>query len=310
MQRTDLTLVVMAAGIGSRYGGLKQIDQIGPFGEIIIDYSVYDALKAGFTKMVFVISKAIEEDFHERVGRTIAKNCSTVAVFQRLEDVPAGFQVPAGRVKPWGTAHATLCSQNEVDSPFAVINADDFYGRTAFQTIADYLHRARDLDGVADYCMVGYRLDNTLTDHGHVARGVCSVDEAGILLNIIERTRIQKYDQSARYTDDGQHWVTLPLETIVSMNIWGFTPSIFSALVERFPRFLMENRDNIEKAEYFLPNVVGNLILEKQAHVKVLLTREKWHGVTYPQDRGEVKAAIQELIHQGMYPENLWAGTK
>jgi len=310
MQRTDLTLVVMAAGIGSRYGGLKQIDQIGPFGEIIIDYSVYDALKAGFTKMVFVISKAIEEDFHERVGRTIAKNCSTVAVFQRLEDVPAGFHVPAGRVKPWGTAHATLCSQNEVDSPFAVINADDFYGRTAFQTIADYLHRARDLDGVADYCMVGYRLDNTLTDHGHVARGICSVDEAGILLNIIERTRIQKYDQSARYTDDGQHWVTLPLETIVSMNIWGFTPSIFSALVERFPRFLMENRDNIAKAEYFLPNVVGNLILEKRAHVKVLITREKWHGVTYPQDRAEVKAAIQELIHQGMYPENLWAGTK
>lgn len=310
MQQTDLALVVMAAGIGSRYGGLKQIEPIGPFGEIIIDYSVYDALKAGFTKVVFVLSKAIEKAFHERVGGTIAKYCDTVYVFQQLEALPADFQVPAGRLKPWGTAHAALCSRDEVSSPFAVINADDFYGRTAIQSIAERLRFIQNLDGMADYCMVGYRLGNTLTEHGHVARGVCSVDEAGFLLNVIERLCIEKYGQSARYTDDGQHWVTLPLETIVSMNLWGFTPSIFSTLADLFPRFLVENNENIEKAEYFLPNIVGNLIQQKRACVKVLTTQEKWHGVTYPQDKTEVKAAIQDLIHQGVYPENLWAGTK
>jgi len=310
MERTDLTLVVMAAGIGSRYGGLKQVDPVGPCGEIILDYSAYDALKAGFTKIVFVISKAIEQAFREQVGKTIVKHCNTNYVFQRLEDVPAGFQVPANRVKPWGTGHATLTSRSEVDSPFAVINADDYYGQTAYRAIADYLRGARDLDGVADYCMVGYHLGNTLTEHGYVARGVCSVDGSGNLVYIRERVHIERDGQSARYTEDGQQWVTLPLETTVSMNLWGFTPSIFSVLADRFPRFLAENRGNIEKAEYFLPNVVGDLIQEKRARVRVLATGEKWHGVTYPQDKAEVKAAVQEMIRRGVYPENLWAGMK
>jgi len=307
MQRTDLTLVVMAAGIGSRYGGLKQVEPIGPHGEIILDYSVYDALKAGFTKVVFVISKAIEEAFHQHLDKAIASHCKTVCVFQRLEDVPEGFQVPITRVKPWGTGHATLSSLSEVDTPFAVINADDFYGQTAYQAIARYLRSARDEGGVANYCMVGYRLGNTLTKYGYVARGICALDEKGILLNIREHTHIEKDGQSARYTEDNQHWTSLPLATTVSMNMWGFTPSLYPELADRFPRFLEENRENIDKAEYFLPNIVGELIHEKRASVRVLPTSEKWHGVTYPQDKADVKAAVQELISQGVYPEDLWA---
>jgi dTDP-glucose pyrophosphorylase len=300
------SLVVMAAGIGRRYGGLKQIDPVGPNGEIIIDYSIYDALNAGFGKVVFVIKKDIEEAFRERVGRTIEKQCETTYVFQKLEDVPAGFKVPPGRQKPWGTGHATLSCRNVVHSPFAVINADDFYGRSSYQTLCDYLRSAQDRDGVYNYCMVGYVLESTLTEHGHVARGVCTVDEDGFLVEIRERTRIERFGEIVKYTEDGETWIEIPGESVVSTNMWGFTPSLFSELEARFPQFLQKNSDNIQKAEYFLPDVVGDLLKEKKVTVKVLATNERWFGVTYQQDKPRVKQAIRGLIHRGVYPENLW----
>lgn len=306
MQHKELTLLVMAAGIGSRYGGLKQIDPVGPSGEIILDYSVYDSLQAGFTKVVFIISKAVEVPFRERIDRTIARHCQAVHVLQRLEDVPPGFSVPAGRVKPWGTGQAVLSSRSEINSPFAVINADDFYGRSAYRAIADYLRKAQDRDSGINGCMVGFRLGNTLTEHGSVARGVCTLGEDGELLNVIERTHIERNDSSARYTEDGQNWMPLGLDTLVSMNIWGFTPAIFPALEERFPHFFTDNQANIAKAEYLLPNVVGDLVREKVAHISVLPTQEKWHGVTYPQDKADVKAAIYGMVQLGMYPQDLW----
>lgn len=308
--QANLSLVVLAAGIGSRYGGLKQMDPMGPSGEIIMDYSVYDALAAGFTRVVFVISQAIEEMFRERIGRTIERHCDTAYVFQRLDDVPTGFLVPAARKKPWGTAHAMLSSRAAVDGPFVVINADDFYGRSAYQAVANYLRSPRAEDGMPDYCMVGYRLGNTLTEHGHVARGICTVDDAGFLVSARERTRIEKAGAGARYTEDGEQWFSLSNDTIVSMNIWGFTPRIYADLAERFPRFLAENRANIEKAEFFIPNVVADLIRGQRGRVKVLATAEKWHGVTYAQDKPQVKAALQVLVDAGVYPTRLWKDTE
>jgi len=304
------TLVVMAAGIGNRYGGLKQIDPVGPNDEIIIDYSIYDALNAGFGKVIFVITKEIEEAFRERVGRTIEKRCETTYVFQKIEGVPEGFEVPPGRQKPWGTGHATLSCRNVVHSPFAVINADDFYGRSSYQTLCDYLRSAQDRGSMYDYCMVGYVLKNTLTEHGHVARGVCTVDQDGFLVKIRERTRIERFGESVRYTEDGETWVEIPGESVVSMNMWGFTPSLFLELEARFRHFLQGNRDNIQKAEYFLPDVIGDLIRENKARVRVLSTNERWFGVTYKQDRPRVKRAIRDLIRQGAYPENLWGEVK
>lgn len=304
------TLVVMAAGIGIRYGGLKQIDPVGPNGEIIIDYSVYDALNAGFGKVVFVIKKDIEEAFRERVGKTIEKRCETTYVFQEIADVPEGFEVPSGRQKPWGTGHATLSCRNVVHSPFAVINADDFYGRSSYQTLCDCLRSAQDHDGVYNYCMVGYMLKSTLTEHGHVARGVCTVDEDGFLVEIRERTRIEKFGEIVKYTEDGETWIEIPGESVVSMNMWGFTPSLFLELEARFPQFLQKNSDNIQKAEYFLPDVVGDLIEEKKVSVKVLSTNERWFGVTYKQNGLKVKQAIRDLIRRGVYPENLWGDVK
>ena len=306
MERTNLALVVLAAGIGSRYGGLKQIDPVGPSGEIIIDYSVFDALRAGFSKVVFVISEAIEEAFRERVGRTIEQQCDTTYVFQQLDDVPTGFSVPARRKKPWGTAHATLATRRGVDEPFAVINADDFYGRSAYQTVGDYLRSTGVEDETPNYCMVGYRLGNTLTEHGHVARGICTVDEAGFLVSAREYKRLEKAGEGARYTEDGERWFTLPPQTVVSMNIWGFTPAVYADLSARFPCFLAEHRADIESAEYFIPNVVGDLIRAEKARVKVLTTGEKWYGVTYAQDKPRVKQAIRAMVRAGIYPENLW----
>ena len=299
-------LVVMAAGIGRRYGGLKQIDPIGPNGEIIIDYSIYDALKAGFGKVVFVIREDLEEAFRERVGNTIERQCETAYVFQRLEDVPAGFQAPPERQKPWGTGHALLCCKDEVASPFAVINADDFYGRSSYQILCDYLEHAQDRDGIYDYCMVGYVLENTLTEHGHVARGVCTVSQDGYLVEIHERRRIERFGEVVKYTEDGEHWVEIPRGTVVSMNMWGFTPSLFPELEARFPQFLQKNSDNIQEAEYFLPDVVNDLLEEGKARVRVLQTDEQWVGVTYQQDKPRVKRVIRELIRRGVYPENLW----
>lgn len=302
-------LVVMAAGMGSRYGGLKQLDPIGPHGEIILDYSVYDALRAGYERIVFVIKEQIEDAFRDKVGRTIEKHCDTAYVFQHLADVPEGYALPPDRVKPWGTAHAAMSARRVVDVPLAVINADDFYGRSSFQVLGDYLRTARDVDGVYDCCMVGFRLDNTLTDHGHVARGVCTVDERGHLLGVRERTRIQRFGDSARYTEDGDTWIEIPGETTVSLNMWGFTPSLFAELEARFLPFLEGNADNILKAEYFLPEAVGGLVREGKATVKVLSTDERWFGVTYKADKPVVEQAVRELIRRGVYPENLWGST-
>lgn len=304
------TLVVLAAGIGRRYGGLKQLDPIGPNGEIIIDYSIYDALNAGFGKVVFVVKQEIEEAVRERVGRAIEKRCETAYVMQRIGDLPEGFEAPPERQKPWGTAHATLSCKNVVHSPFGVINADDFYGRYSYKTLCDYLKNARDRHGVYDYSMVGYVLENTLTEHGHVARGVCTVDQDGFLVEIHERTRIEKFGEISKYTEGGEHWVEIPKGSIVSMNMWGFTPSLFSELEARFPRFLQKNSDNIQKAEYFLPDVVDDLLKETRATVKVLSTNERWYGVTYQQDKPRVNQAIRDLIRRGVYPENLWSDVR
>jgi len=299
-------LVVLAAGIGSRYGGLKQIDPVGPNGELIIDYSIYDALRAGFGKVIFVINERIEEAFRERIGKTIERQCETVYVRQKLEDVPPGFQVPANRHKPWGTGHATLVCMDVVDRNLAVINADDFYGHTSYEVLHDYLSRARDHAAVYDYCMVGFSLLNTLTEYGHVARGVCSVDEDGFLIEIHERTRIQQFGGVAKYTADGETWIEIPHEGVASMNIWGFTLGVFAELKARFAWFLQENATNIEKAEFFLSEVVGDMVQEGKARVRVLPTTERWFGVTYQQDRPRVRQGIQDLIRQGVYPANLW----
>jgi len=306
-QNSGLTLVVLAAGIGSRYGGLKQVDPVGPSGEMIIDYSVYDALESGFTKIVFVISKAIEETFREKVGRTIEKHCDTAYVFQKLEDLPVGYSVPEGRVKPWGTAHATLSSWPEVSSPFAVINADDFYGTGAFQSIAEYLQKESSTRStMMDFCMVGYRLENTLTEHGHVARGICQVDQRGRLVSVREHTHIEKDGTGARSTDDGKNWVKVPVDAIVSMNMWGFTPGLYPELKGRFRSFLDKSITNPLKAEYFLPSIVSDLIQEQKAQVSVLTTSERWYGMTYAEDRPMVKQAIQAMVTKGIYPASLW----
>jgi dTDP-glucose pyrophosphorylase len=303
---SELTLVVLAAGIGRRYGGLKQIEPIGPSGEIIVDYSVYDALRTGFERVVFVIRPEIEKAFRERVGRSVEQRCETHYVFQILEDVPAGFRVPPARQKPWGTAHATLACKDAVDGPFAVVNADDFYGRAAYQALANHLQGPVDGNGLDAYCVVGYRLEDTLTDHGHVARGVCAVDRNDNLIEIHERTRIEKHGPGARYTEDQEQWFELPPGTTVSMNSWGFMPSLFGELELRFRRFLGQDPETLATAELYLPNVVNELIREGRATVKVLATKARWFGVTYRQDLPRVQAGIRDLISQGVYPENLW----
>jgi hypothetical protein len=308
MTDTNLALVVLAAGIGSRYGGLKQMDPMGPSGEIIIDYSVYDVLRAGFSKVVFVISKAIEDAFRERIGRTIEKQVDTAYVFQRIDDVPPGFVIPEGRKKPWGTAHAVLASRSAVDSPFAVINADDFYGRTSYQSVAGYLRATAGQEGIPDYCMVGYRVSNTLTEHGTVARAECQVDQDGYLITAIERTKIARVGDGVAYTEDGEHWIPMLAGTLVSMNIWGLTPAVYEDLSAEFPRFLEANKANLEKAEFYIPNFVTGLIRAGRAQCKVLPTHEKWHGVTYADDKPLVKAALQALVDAGVYPARLWGG--
>jgi hypothetical protein len=304
---TAPSLIILAAGIGSRYGGLKQIEPVGPSGELIVDYSVYDALQAGFGRVVFVISEAIEATFRERVGRRIERQCEVVYVFQRLQDLPPGFALPPGRKKPWGTAHATLSCRDAVSGPFAVINADDFYGRSAYQALGQHLQNLQRREGEVDYCLVGYLLENTLSEHGHVARGVCDVSPDGYLAGIRELTRIEKLGPAARYTEDGETWVEIPAGTVVSMNMWGFTPGLFAELEARFPLFLARNRETIGTAEFLLPVVVGDLVNEGRARVKVLSADARWHGVTYPQDRPAVQQAIRELVEQGVYAGDLWS---
>lgn len=301
-------LVIMAAGMGSRYGGLKQIDPIDGYGNLIIDFSIYDAMAAGFEKIIFLIKKEIEEDFKEQIGRRMEKHVETAYVYQELDRLPEGYAVPEGRVKPWGTGHAVLCCADELqDAPFAVINADDYYGKSAFKTIFEQLSHMED-DDRYHYAMVGYELKKTLTDHGHVARGVCTLDEDGMLREIVEKTRIERHEGRAEFTDDeGKSWTPLPDQTIVSMNLWGFTPGILKELENRFPRFLEESlKSNPLKGEYFLPFVVDELIREGRADVRVLSSADNWYGVTYKEDRERVVEAIRALKEAGLYPERLW----
>ena len=296
-------LVVMAAGLGSRYGGLKQIDPMGPHGEIIIDYSIFDAVRAGFKKVVFIIKKENHALFEEVIGQRLGNNVERVYVYQEMDDLPEGYAIPEGRAKPWGTGHAVLAARNVVDQPFAVINADDFYGPGAFTALFDYL---KDVDPKSgDFCMAGYRVENTLSENGYVARGVCQT-ENGYLTGIVERTKIAKTEKCAAFTeDDGKTFTDIPAGTFVSMNTWGFTPVLFDELWKRFPAFLDKALEtNPLKGEYFLPNVVGDLIGEGKATCKVLDTGERWYGVTYPQDKPVVQAAI--LGMKDKYPEQLW----
>ena len=300
-------LVVMAAGMGSRYGGLKQIDPVDKQGHIIMDFSIYDAVKAGFEKVVFIIKRENEADFKAAIGDRMSKVIEVEYVFQDLHNLPEGYEVPEGRVKPWGTGHAILSCLGTVDAPFAVINADDYYGSHAFQMIYDYLTSHED-DEKYRYTMVGYVLEKTLTENGHAARGVCVTDENGYLQEINERTHIEKRGDETAYTeDDGATWTVIPEGSIVSMNMWGFSQSILKELKDRFAKFLDENLEgNPMKCEYFLPFVVDELLGEDKATVQVLKSLDKWYGVTYKEDKPVVVAAIQALKDSGLYPEKLW----
>ena len=300
-------LVIMAAGMGSRYGGLKQIDPVDREGHIIMDFSIFDAKRAGFEKVVFIIKRENEKDFKEAVGHRMEQVMDVAYVFQDIDKIPEGFQVPEGRVKPWGTAHAVLCAMDEVDGPFAVINADDYYGRHAFQVIYDYLTTHED-DEKYRYTMVGYRLKNTVTDNGHVSRGVCELDPEKHLVAINERTRIEKRDGGIAYSeDDGETWISLDPDTLVSMNMWGFTQSMMEEIRRGFHGFLEKGlSENPMKCEYYLPSVVSGLLAEDRASVTVLESEDKWYGVTYKEDKPVVVEAIQSLKDAGIYPQDLW----
>ncbi|MBN2565401.1 MAG: nucleotidyltransferase [Candidatus Eisenbacteria bacterium] len=295
------SMVVMAAGIGSRYGGLKQVDPVGPSGEMIIDYSVFDALRAGFERVVFVIRSDIEADFRDVIGNRLGNRIDTAYVFQNLDTLPDGFAVPGSRVKPWGTAHAVLCARDAVPGAFAAINADDFYGAGAFAAVGRHLG-----GGSPDYCMAGYRLDHTLSEHGHVSRGVCEVTGDGLLRGIVERETIRAFTDGIKYEAAGGSWVPLPDDAVVSMNIWGFGHAFFDHLDAAFRTFL-ENRIDEPGAECYLPAVVDDLVAEGSARVRVLPTDERWFGITYREDRPTVQRAILGLIGRGVYPERLWA---
>ena len=300
-------LVVMAAGMGSRYGGLKQIDPVGSCGEAILDFSLFDAHEAGFETAVIIIKEAIREDFMAVVGKRLEKCPMEIRyAYQELDKLPEGYSVPEGRTKPWGTCHAVLCAKEAIDgAPFAVINADDYYGKAAFKTIFDALSAAKDGEKY-DYCMVGYQLGNTVTENGSVARGVCRV-ENGLLTQIVERTRIEKSENGIAFTEDGENWTKLPADTVVSMNLWGFTGSFLEEVEARFSAFL-DNQAvaNPMKAEFFLPYVVELLLNEDKATVKVMESPDKWYGVTYAADKPVVVAALKEKTEEGLYPNGLW----
>jgi hypothetical protein len=304
---SSLTLVVMAAGVGSRYGGLKQIEGFGPAGEAVMEYSVYDALKAGYDKVVFIIRKDFEGLFRDRLGRRIERRAETAYAFQSLDQVPPGFAVPGNRNKPWGTGQAVLACRDAVRTPFSAVNADDFYGRTSFEAMALELKRPKSGSGIHDYAMIGYRLANTLSEHGHVARGVCESTPDGYLRTIRELLKIRKFEDGIKHTENGVDWTPLPDESLVSMNFWGFEPSLFDELEGLFREFLRTNAASLAKAEFLIPEAVGGLVRRNKARVKVLPTREHWFGVTYPQDRAMVQAAILERVRQGLYPADLWS---
>ena len=302
-------LVVMAAGMGSRYGGLKQIDPVGSKGEAILDYSLYDAYEAGFRTAVIVIKEAIREDFMATVGKRLEKCPLEIRyAYQEISKLPEGFSIPEGRVKPWGTGHAVLCAREAVDgAPFAAINADDYYGKEAYRNLYNFLETAQDTDKYA-YCMVAYHMGNTVTENGSVARGICVTDENSFLTSVTERTQIEQYDGGIHYIgDDGETWVDVAADTPVSMNMWGFTGSFMEELNAYFPLFLANDvPKNPLKAEMFLPTVISRLISAGKATVKMLRTADKWYGVTYAADKPTVIAALRALSAEGKYPDGLW----
>ena len=304
---SDPVLVIMAAGMGSRYGGLKQIDPVGVCGEKIIDFSLFDARRAGFRKALFIIKEELLPDFQEAVFQKASRYMEIQWVFQKLTDVPESVTVPEGRVKPWGTGHAALTAARVLgDTPYAVINADDFYGREAFEKIYRFLKNARD-GAKLDFAMVGYYLRNTVTENGYVSRGVCQI-ENGLLQSITERTHIEKRDQGIAFTEDnGATWTPLAQNAVVSMNLWGFTPGFTAALEKDFLRFFQEDvPKNPEKAEFFLPFVVNDLLARNKAQVTVLSSADKWYGVTYKEDKETVMEAIRAMTERGEYPAPLW----
>ena len=297
------TLVIMAAGMGSRFGGLKQMTPVDEEGHFIIDFSLYDAYQAGFRHVAFIIKREIEQTFRETIGARMEKWFHVDYVYQELDRLPEGFAVPEGRKKPWGTAHAVACCRGVVEGPFAVINSDDFYGRGAYEAIYRFLTENK---APHHYAMLGYQLRNTVTEFGSVARGVCHVQD-GMLLDITERTKIFKRGQDAAYTEDGETFVPLSGDTQVSMNFWGFTPEILDEIWNALPAFLTENLPvNPEKCEFYLPTFVGSRLAEGKVRVRVLPCMETWHGVTYKEDLDSVKAAIGQLKRDGKYPARLW----
>ena len=296
----------MAAGMGSRYGGLKQIDPITEHGEIIIDFSLYDAMMAGFDDVIFIIKKEIEEAVRDRIDNGAGNHLNIRYAFQELDDLPAGFSVPEGRVKPWGTCHALLAAREMIEGNFAVINADDYYGPGAYSLVYEALLNAKDGDKY-DYSLIGYRLANTLTEYGHVARGVCVLDEKGNLAGVDERLKIMWRDRVPMYTENDTDWVELSPDATVSMNMWGFTPSLIKEMQDGFPAFLEDAlKNNPEKGEYLLPRKVDELLKAGKAQVHVLQTDEKWFGVTYQEDKAHVSDSIRAMKDKGLYPEILW----
>ncbi len=304
MESMKPTLIVLAAGIGSRYGGLKQLDRIGPSGETIIDYSVYDALRAGFGKILFVIKQSIENEFIQGFVERLRAHVEIDYVFQEIWMVPDEFKVSDQRQKPWGTGHAVLMADGRVQGPFAVINADDFYGYDAYRKIADFF-RETEHAGEQQYCMVGYRLSQTLSDHGSVSRGICKTDPQGFLMDVVERTHIVKDNESISYLDESGSSHALSPDEVVSMNYWGFRPSFFGYLNAGFRAFLEKNKDN-PRAEFYIPYMVNELIGQSQVAVKVLQSSGSWFGMTYREDRDKVMLKIRALVRDGIYPENLW----
>lgn len=299
-----MTLVVLAAGLGSRYGGLKQLDPITPEGEFIIDFSVYDAIRAGYTKVVFIIARRNYELFRETIGTRLEKHIEVVYAFQEM-DLPGGMAIPAGRTKPWGTAHALMSCRGMVDDCFTVINADDFYGRDAFAQIADYFSCGCGKRDIYHFCMAGYVLANTLTDYGSVSRGVCSIDRNGFLTDIVERKEIRRCPAGAEYKD-GDRWVFIAPESIVSMNCFGFAPEALDYIAEGFDRFVKNPRTDLLTGEYYLPTAVREMLDAGICDVKVLPTADRWYGVTYREDKTTVVSEIGRLIDLGIYPRGLW----
>lgn len=304
MAENNPTLLVLAAGMGSRYGGLKQVDPVGPSGETLLDYSVYDAVRSGFDKVVFLIRRDIEAVFKEKVGKRYEGKVNVEYAFQELTDVPIDMTISVDREKPWGTMHAVWSAREAIDRNFGVINADDFYGRESYKKLADYLRQSSDND-VADWSMVGFTLGKTLSDHGAVNRGICEMDDEGYLVKAVETLKIEKGNGEAKYPGPDGETKTLDYDTLVSMNMWGFTPSVFPMSEQEIRDFLRE-RGNEAKSEIYIPPVVEKLIAEGRARCKVLHSGENWFGVTYPEDKPKVVEEIGKLIEKGVYPEKLW----